>query len=94
MTGGGQPLGTVGRDQRVQHTVEVTVERAGRTASFVRARVLQDDRLRLLLTAIAATAREGDRYDEVAPPFGPTPVADATPIFPPADAVPAKKETW
>lgn len=69
-------------------TVLVDVERSGRTASFVRARVVQGDRLRLLLTAICATARDGVTYDDVAPPLPPRPVNGATEIFPPAEAVP------
>ena len=69
-------------------TVLVDVERSGRTASFVRARVVQGDRLRLLLTAICATTRDGAAYDDVAPPLPPRPVDGATAIFPPAEAVP------
>jgi len=69
-------------------TILVDVERSGRTASFVRARVVQGDRLRLLLTAICVTTRDGVVYDDVGPPLPPRPVDGATAIFPPAEAVP------
>lgn len=73
--------------------IDVTVERAGRTASFVRARVTQGDALRLLVTAVAAIDRGGPAYDDRPRP---TPVPASPPdglgrIAPPPEVMRADR---
>ena len=60
-------------------TIHVDTVRSGRTAAFIRATVIQDDRPVITTTAVAGSERGGLTFCEVTPPAGAS-------ALPPADA--------
>lgn len=70
-------------------TIDVTLERAGRTATFARARLTQDGALRLLMSAVFASDRPGAGYDDRPRPAGvpATPPDGLGRIAPPPEAL-------
>ncbi len=69
--------------------VDVTIERSGRTATFARARLTQEGRVRLVVSAVLAGGRPGTDYDDRPRPamVPATPPAGLGRIAPPPEAM-------